>query len=386
MLADLRKLLTSGQGPAVLTQAITGLGGIGKTQTAQAYCYRHLAHYRLIWWLRAETPEGLADDFTTLAEPLGLDSASAGRQDSSPSSAWPSRSAAAGSWSSTMSRTHSFLKAYLPPTGKGHVLITSRRRDWYGLAKALPLEVMPEGEAVQLLTGQTRPKAALKAEAKALARDLGYLPLALAQARAYTAETGKSLTAYRKLFEASRPAMLDQDRPSPDYPKSIAKTWQISIDAAAARCPAARPLLELLAFFAPDALPASVLAADTEALPEGLRGEVERDNALRALNLLSLIRAEADTITVHRLVQAVTRDGLNQATAKARAEAAVRLVNAALPRPPPASPLDGPHFGTVVATLAEVGSGVLAKRRSARGRARGARCPRPAPRPDAARP
>ena len=37
----------AGQGPAVLTQAITGLGGIGKSQTARAYAYRHLADYDL---------------------------------------------------------------------------------------------------------------------------------------------------------------------------------------------------------------------------------------------------------------------------------------------------------------------------------------------------
>ncbi len=55
VLAELRRLLLASQGPAVLTQAITGLGGIGKTQTARAYAYRHLADYAVIWWLRAET-------------------------------------------------------------------------------------------------------------------------------------------------------------------------------------------------------------------------------------------------------------------------------------------------------------------------------------------
>src|SRR3954471_22327666 len=54
-LKELRQLLISGSGPAVLTQAITGLGGIGKTQTALAYAHRHLADYQLVWWLHAET-------------------------------------------------------------------------------------------------------------------------------------------------------------------------------------------------------------------------------------------------------------------------------------------------------------------------------------------
>jgi hypothetical protein len=79
-LKELHRLLTSGQGPAVTTQAITGLGGIGKTQTALAYCYRHLTDYRLIWWLHAESPATLAADYVMLAEPLGLDPAIADQE------------------------------------------------------------------------------------------------------------------------------------------------------------------------------------------------------------------------------------------------------------------------------------------------------------------
>ena len=63
----------AGQGPAVLIQAITGLGGIGKTQTALAYAYRQLTDYELVWWLRAETSATLTADYCTLAGPLGLD-------------------------------------------------------------------------------------------------------------------------------------------------------------------------------------------------------------------------------------------------------------------------------------------------------------------------
>ena len=52
-------------------------------------------------------------------------------------------------------------------------------------------------------------------------------------------------------------------------------------------------------------------------------------------------------MTVHRLVQAVTRDALDEATAKACAEAAVRLVDAALPRPPQ-EPTTGPRSATLL--------------------------------------
>ena len=317
VLAELRRLLLAGQGPAVLTQAITGLGGIGKTQTARAYAYRHLADYALIWWLRAETPATLAADYATLAGPLGLDPGTADQAQLT--AAIKQRLQAMPGWLLVFDNVEdpALPRAWLPGTGGGHALITSRRTDWRGLARALSLELMPEDEALQLLTGRPDPQALPPAElaaARELAAELGCLPLALAQARAYMAETGKSLAGYLRLFRSSRPADFAADAPSPDYPASYATTWRISIDAAAAACPAARPLLELLAFLAPDPLPIEVLGADPAALPEGLRSEHARDDAIAALRRYSLIAAEAGEITVHRLVQAVTRDGLDEAT------------------------------------------------------------------------
>jgi tetratricopeptide (TPR) repeat protein len=338
VLAAIHAALTEGASGAIpWAWAITGLGGVGKTQTALAYCYRHLADHTLVWWLRAETSAGLAADFTTLAEPLGLDSAAAD-QEKLIAQIRAALQASAG-WLLVFDNVEDprLPRAFLPATGQGHALITSRRTDWHGMMKARELEVMKEGEALQLLTGwpdpDTLPISEL-AEAKALAKELGYLPLALAQARAYMTETGKSLAGYRRLLQASRPIVLNKGRPGPDYPASVAKTWQLSIAAAEEECAAARPLLELLAFFSADPLPTAVLNAEPQALSEELRGELARDEAIGALKRFSLIQAEKDVLTVHRLVQAVTRDGLDATTARTHAGTAVRLVNAALPDSP----------------------------------------------------
>jgi hypothetical protein len=159
ILAELRRRLTSGQVPAVISQAISGLGGVGKTQTALAYCYRHLADYQLVWWLRAETPATLAADFTTLATPLGLDPEAAD-QAKLIASIRAALQASEG-WLLVLDNVEKpeLPRSFLPSTGRGHALITSRRTDWQGLARALPLEVMDEGEALQLLTGRPDPAA-----------------------------------------------------------------------------------------------------------------------------------------------------------------------------------------------------------------------------------
>ena len=142
-----------------------------------------------------------------LAGPLGLDPETAD-QAKLVTAIRPALQATqrAGSWCFDNVEDPELPRTYLPTTGAGHVLITSRRTDWHGIAKALPLEVMPRGRGAAAPDGRPDPEAlppAELAEAKALAKELGYLPLALAQARAYMAETGKSFAGYRG---CSRPA------------------------------------------------------------------------------------------------------------------------------------------------------------------------------------
>src|SRR5436305_2378209 len=67
---------------AALTQAqaICGLGGIGKTQTALEYAYRYHDEYHAILWARADTRQGLLADMVTIAALLQLPAAHEGDQ------------------------------------------------------------------------------------------------------------------------------------------------------------------------------------------------------------------------------------------------------------------------------------------------------------------
>src|ERR1039458_7132083 len=67
VLSELKKTLDR-NGIAVLT----GLGGMGKTQTAAHYAYQHRRHYPWVLWVRAESADTLFADLSQLAGRLAL--------------------------------------------------------------------------------------------------------------------------------------------------------------------------------------------------------------------------------------------------------------------------------------------------------------------------
>ena len=69
LLSRLEAMLKTRQTAALSQpQAISGLGGIGKTQIALAYAYNHLQDYQAILWSRADTTEALISGFAQFAE------------------------------------------------------------------------------------------------------------------------------------------------------------------------------------------------------------------------------------------------------------------------------------------------------------------------------
>lgn len=177
LLKQLHDLLLSGN-HATLTQTLHGLGGVGKTQTAAEYCYRHAADYDLVWWIRSEDLGSLASDYAGLAKELGLPEKDEKDQKITVKAV---RSALArrGRWVLIFdnARGPDDIKDYLPAGNSGHVLVTSRNAAFRGIAHALPVLAMKAGEAVEFLLKRTPDTD--EEGAGALAEALGGLPLAL---------------------------------------------------------------------------------------------------------------------------------------------------------------------------------------------------------------
>jgi hypothetical protein len=62
-------------------QAISGLGGIGKTQIALEYAYRYRQEYAVVLWTRAENVDALTSSYSTIAALLTLPEREASEQE-----------------------------------------------------------------------------------------------------------------------------------------------------------------------------------------------------------------------------------------------------------------------------------------------------------------
>jgi len=333
LLDSLHEALTSGQYVAFTqTQAITGLGGVGKTQLALEYTYRHLADYEIVWWVKSEEPATLAADYASLAAKLDL-----------PEKTSPDQNAIIGVVKSWLEQNVGWLMVfdnvqdpedledYLPHTGGGHVIVTSRNPNWGGIVRTLPVDVFSRAESIEFLRNRTGQDDG----ADALTDALGNLPLALEQAGAYIEETRITLSNYLKRFQEQQKEVLERGKPV-SYPATVTTTWEMSFKQVQEASDTGADLLNLCAFLAPDDIPKSLLVGGARHLPPSLApivaDDLEFDEAVAVLMRYSLITGSSDNLSIHRLVQAVTRDRLEEDDRKRWSEAAVQLVDYAFPR------------------------------------------------------
>ncbi len=190
LLDQLGKRLTAGGTTAVLPSTLHGMGGIGKTQIATEYIYRHLPDYDVIWWIEAAHQTQIRASLAELARALGLsnvgDANTAVRavrealRTGNPYRRWLLVFDAAESPDE--------VRQFFPTNGPGEVLITSRNADWAGVARPLELAVFKREESIELL--RKRGPEIVDEDADQLAEKLGDLPLAIEQAAAWRSVTG----------------------------------------------------------------------------------------------------------------------------------------------------------------------------------------------------
>ena len=347
-LAQLNAAFASRQ-PVALTQpaAITGLGGLGKTQTAVEYAYRHRDRYNAVFWVRAETETGLREGYVEVARLLKLPEAQETEQNRAVAAvrAWLET---AKDWLLVLDNADDLpmAKPFLPRQGQGHILLTTRAAAT-GAIKPVKLDKLPPAQGALLLLRRARrvaEEAGLEAAAPNdrqaaldIAQEVDGLPLALDQAGAYIEEVPSSPALYLGLYRkqgAKLRAEYGEDQREHD---SVARTFSLAFDKAVAADPTVGDLLRVCAFLAPDAIPEQVFTEGAEELGEPLAeaasDELAWEKTLREACRYSLLTRDADAraLSVHRLVQAVLRDAMSEEERRSWAERAVRAVKRAIP-------------------------------------------------------
>lgn len=310
---------------------LVGLGGVGKTQLALAYLGRFRTHYDMVWWVRAEEGAVLVDDYVELAESYGISLAKATTpsQQVAAVNRWLSRRTG---WLLVFDNVEDAqtLEPYLPGSAGGHVVITSRRRMWWDF-HSLTVGPWMRSESLDFLR-VTIPDEAL---GDALADLFGDLPLALEQALAYIRETSTPPLDYLQLARRRMPELLDAGSAS-SYSKTVATAWSVSFDKIRGEAPGANAVLHLYSFLASEGIPHALLTnADARTLPKELRAlaadRLAYNRAISALVRYSLVQATTESITIHRLVQAIVRQGLKPADARRGAAMAVTMMRSVFP-------------------------------------------------------
>src|SRR5260370_258945 len=237
---------------------------------------------------------------------------------------------------------------FLPMHGRGDVLLTTRLQALGTIAQSIEVEKMGPDEGVTFLLRRTKviaPGASLDEAAKesqAQAIEIFFaldgLPLALDQAGAYIEETRCGLSQYLDLYGTRRKELLlRRGRLPRDHRKPVAATWSLSFQQMEQESAAAADLLRLLAFLDPEAIPEEIMTLSAAELGLALgmvaSDPLEVDTIFELLLRYSLIRRnpEVKFLSIHRLVQAVLKDGMDRDTQRLWAERTIRAVNRAFP-------------------------------------------------------
>lgn len=239
---------------------------------------------------------------------------------------------------------------YLPEvsSSNGHILLTTHATTAGGLAEMIPVEEMSRSEGASLLLHRAgllmadasleRASEQMRNDAERIVAEMGGLALAIDQAGAYIAETGCSLERYLHLFQQCRARLLAQRGILPaGHPEAIAATWKLVLQKIE-RTPAA-DLLRFCAFLAPDAIPETLLLQTTtlsgSRMTRFAADPLAFDAALATLRSYSLVRRNADnnSISLHRLFQAVVRDSLKPVQRQTWATWTIQVLSKAMPDP-----------------------------------------------------
>jgi tetratricopeptide (TPR) repeat protein len=330
-------------------QAMSGLGGVGKTQIAVEYAYLHRHEYQAVLWVHSATRESLISGYLAIAALLNLPEKHAEAQHVLIEAVrtWLQTQR---SWLLILDNANDLdmLGEFMPPAFGGHLLITTRLQATGTRIQRIEVDPLPQdvgalfllhrAKVVPLDAGLRNVDSSDLLVAREICKELGGLPLALDQAGAFIEEFQWSLQEYQEHYRTRRMQLLQRRGEAvSDHPEPVATTWSLPFEQVKQRSPLAADLLQLCALLHPDAIPVELVAQAACYLgpsrASAIKDDIALDEAIAVLGAYSLIRrnAKEKTLSIHRLVQTVLRDTMDKPTRHLWAERTVRVVNSVFP-------------------------------------------------------
>jgi tetratricopeptide (TPR) repeat protein len=305
---------------------VTGMPGVGKTQIAAEYARSRIdARWRLVAWINAldlaQVLTGLAELAAVLGVSVpGADLETIGREVKRRLETDGERSLVV--FDDAINPDE--LSQFVPVAGQCQVIITSNHLDMAGLGEQILVKEFAEEEALSFLAKRTgRPD---EPGARQLASELGFLPVALAQAAAMIeARHLDYLTYLARLREQPSRELLKRTAGEP-YRKGVADAITLALDTVAGSDPTGlcRGLINVVALLSEAGVARALLyAAGQQGVLRSLSAETnagpqEIDEALGLLAGASLLAFGTDgtqgdtTVAAHRLTMRVAVELLAQ--------------------------------------------------------------------------
>jgi tetratricopeptide (TPR) repeat protein len=296
------------------------LGGIGKTTLAIEFAYQFQSQYSFIAFLDAGTPHVLDSSLLGLAEHLTLQ----GSTNSEKLIQLQHWLANQPGWLLICDNVddefaREAVTNFIPSICQGYVLITTRDARPTTVEFKVKLPDFSPDEAVEFLfkrTSSDREATSIKF-AELVAKELGYLPLALEQAGALIHVKQWTYERYLKKYKEHSLDLLKQGAAYANLStmekklKQVAVTWSMNLEEIQAKDTRFKEFLNLIAFMAPERIPFEWIyqgLAKTEfEIYSSLMDSDEVSDFLVDLNIYSLLHVEKNGFQLHRLVQEVIR-------------------------------------------------------------------------------
>lgn len=325
-----KDLLVASQPDRARVGVLSGMAGLGKTETAIEYAYSRQQEFDCIFWLRAEDTGKLETDLAQIAVRLGI------HDPTDPKNKTINKGLALG-WltnpfkielcASSPQRTPAtwliifdnaddldVLSPYKDIANCGAVLITSRdplsKSAYSPSARDIELNPFDYIDAGRLLQ-QIAHVSDHDDEARQIGAKLGGLPIGIAQMGSLIRWKCLSFAEFLGIYESR----LDETEVIESNAHSLRETARGTVStiwAIEKMSEEARYLLEIIAFLNPDRIQSSLLSAKTADLSTSSRYPLKRGltfyDARKELIRSSLIRRnDKEEFWVHRLVQHAVR-------------------------------------------------------------------------------